>query len=270
MSPQSQNTWVERPYVSRHGDQSAAQQFLQNYSSELKSRGRKIQQEATRGNIDPFIQHADWVQSNLGPSPIATSAYDAAIQFTEKYGLPGVENIPNQMYPQMLYHDAFQHGIPEHLVGVVDKTAPGMLTAADEARATLLQMQQEHSKRNISSNRWYHVAQNIAAPQSDFDLVGQEVAALSNKNPSASPSELQQAAINRFPSLSKESLQDLRSKLNNPYIADLAVSERLTQAGRLKTGLENFAAKTKQNPEGGLSHEVKDLTDAAFRKLLFY
>jgi hypothetical protein len=270
MDSQIQNAWVERPYLARHVDQSDAQQFLQKYSSELKSRGRHIQQQASRGNVEPFIEHADWLQNNLGPSPLITSAYDAAVQFNEKYNLPKAELASNRDYSQALYHDAFQHGIPERLVGVVDKTAPTMLTAADESRAVSLQMQQEHLKRNASPEIWYRYMQTITEPKNDFNLVGQEVAALSQKNPDTSTDKLRLAAVNRFPSLSRESLQGLRTNLNDPYLADLSVSERLSQAGRLKAGLESFAAKVRQNPEGGVSSEVKEVADAAFKKLAFY
>lgn len=262
--------WVERPYVARHTDNSEARQFLQKYSSELKSKGRQIQKAAEQGNIDPFVQHVQSLKQNIQTGPLVQSAYDAAVEFNRKYNLPGAEAVPSTEYPQLLYHDAFQHGIPERLVGVVDKSAPRSLTAADEARATLLQMQQMHTKIGADPKHWYRMAQSINAPQSGFDLVSQEVRALRQQQPGMSEAELQQQSLARFPSLSKESLTTLREKLNTPYVSDLLVSENLTQASRLKAGLEKYASRLKNKPGSGVSTEMLQMTNEAFKQLPMY
>ena len=267
--PETSNLWYERPYETRHDAQSEAFAFLNRYADKIKSVGRYIEKEASQGNIGPFIKHIESLENNISQPPIGLSALEAAQQFQNKYNLQfNKEQIPAEDYTQLLYHDAFQHGIPEQYVGVVDKTLPNVLTAADEARAVLQQTLQGHRKYNVDPSRWHTLASTITMPQQGFDLIKQEVDALLQQNPNVSQEVLKQQAIQRFPSLSSVDIQNLKSNVLDPYLQDLNVSEKLTQADRLKAGLEKFASKTKSSSTA--STEAKDIVDAAMSKLKFY
>lgn len=240
--PESPNIWYQKPYVERHGAGSEAREFLNKYLQEIKSKGKNIEAQAAVGNVEPFVQHMQSLNQQLSAPPVTMSAYDAAVNFANKYNLPSYQysDIDPKTYQQMLYHDAFQHAIPESYVGVVDKSLPNVLTAADEARATLQQTRQYHKKLNVPEQNWNKLASTISSPQSDFDLVNQEVNALTSQH-NISPEIAKQAALARFPGLNRAAIQDLRTNVIDPYLNDLSVSEQLTQAERIQRGLNRFA-----------------------------
>jgi hypothetical protein len=135
----SKNAWMDSPYKSRYENNPAVRDFLKNKAGLLQRRGDYIEAEATKGNIDPYVKHANWLQKqNVFPSD-AEQAFSAGKTFLNNYGLGNLEtnNPAEQNVGGLFEHDAFSHAFPEKYLGKVDKSLPEAVTAADEARAGL-------------------------------------------------------------------------------------------------------------------------------------
>jgi hypothetical protein len=136
----SKNAWMDSPYKSRYENNPAVQDFLKNKAGLLQRRGDYIEAEAAKGNIDPYVKHANWLQKqNVFPND-AEQAFSAGKTFLNNYGLGSLEtnNPAEQNVSGLFEHDVFSHAFPEKYLGKVDKSLPKAVTAADESRAGLI------------------------------------------------------------------------------------------------------------------------------------
>jgi len=135
----SRNAWLDTPYQPRYQNNPTVQEFLQNKAGLLQRRGDYIESEAAKGNIDPYVQHANWLQKqNVFPGD-AEQTLSAGKAFLQNYGLGNLDsnNLAEQNVGGLFEHDVFSHAFPEKYLGKVDKSLPGSVTAADESRAGL-------------------------------------------------------------------------------------------------------------------------------------
>lgn len=128
----SQNAWYQNEYVPRYAGNPVIEKFLAEKGELLKRRGEYIAKEAEKGNLDPYVKHAQWLQrQNVLPED-AQPVRKYFDDFAEQYGF-------NNEFSGITAHDIYAHGIPEAYMGVVDKSMPRSVTGADEARATLIE-----------------------------------------------------------------------------------------------------------------------------------
>lgn len=132
----SSNSWYDTEYVPRYANNPAIQEFLQKKEGLLSRRGKYIEEEAVKGNIKPYLQHQKWLnKQNVLPSD-AKPLFSYQKQFFEDYGFSDPDK---GVTPGLGLHDLYAHAIPEKFLGYVDKSLPGRITAADEARAELIE-----------------------------------------------------------------------------------------------------------------------------------
>jgi len=131
----SKNTWYDNPYTTRYANNSKVQDFLRDKEGLLNRRGDYVASEAIKGNIQPLIQHQQWLRKqNILPDD-AKSFSEYYAPFNKRYGR--VVDLSGNF--DFGIHDLQSHAIPESYFGIVDKTVPGGITGADETRATFLE-----------------------------------------------------------------------------------------------------------------------------------
>jgi hypothetical protein len=132
----SKNAWYDKEYNSRYVNNPKVEQFLIDKAKLLQKRGDYIEKSASEGNIEPFIQHAKWLQKQ-GVLPSDTESFSSLNnKFANNYGLSSEQDIQPG---SLVIHDIFSHSLPDKYLGRVDKSLPDRVTAADEARAFLIE-----------------------------------------------------------------------------------------------------------------------------------
>ena len=132
----SKNAWYDKEYNSRYVNNPKVEQFLIDKAKLLQKRGDYIEKSASEGNIEPFIQHAKWLQKQ-GVLPSDTESFSSLNnKFANNYGLSSEQDIQPG---SLVIHDIFSHSLPDKYLGRVDKSLPDRVTAADEARAVLIE-----------------------------------------------------------------------------------------------------------------------------------
>lgn len=280
----SQNTWFETPYVERYTNNPKVQEFLANKQDLLQRRGNYIQSEAAKGNIDPYVKHVGWLKKqNLFPSD-AESAYTVGNTFLKTYGLGNLNtyDAKETTVGGLFAHDAFSHAYPEKYMGVVDKTLPNALTAADESRATLIDESlgigfgqnplltgkekkitatsklipalrtQLTSEIDVGQEADHFVEQYLkqAKKENYVNSYGTDldpaIDPLVNKPPgSLSINEsFRNSAKARYPGVGPGDISSLMNKAILPYARDLKTAQQLQLFNAAKTGLTEFAGDT--------------------------
>ena len=184
----SKNAWMDSPYKLRYENNPAVQDFLKNKAGLLQRRGDYIEAEAAKGNIDPYVKHANWLQKqNVFPND-AEQAFSAGKTFLNNYGLDELRTgDPNEQNVSGLFeHDVFSHAFPEKYLGKVDKSLPNAVTSADEARAGLFDNALEKgfnadviskfdpNKKASPSSNINKIAQNLLNPSNLRDDIALE------------------------------------------------------------------------------------------------
>lgn len=284
----SQNTWLETPYVERYANNPKVQEFLTNKQDLLQRRGDYIQSEAAKGNLDPYVKHVGWLKKqNLFPSD-AESAYTIGNNFLKTYGLGNLNtnNAKETNVGGLFAHDAFSHAYPEKYMGVVDKTLPNALTAADESRATLIDeslgigfgqkpLLTGKEKKITATSKLIpalksHLTSEIDVGQEADHFVEQYLNQAKKENyvntygtdldptidplvnePSSALSineSFRNAARARYPSVEPRDISSLMNKAILPYARDLKTAQQLQLFEAAETGLAEFAGD-KVSPE---------------------
>jgi hypothetical protein len=128
----TQNAWYDKEYVQRYANDPKIQKFLDQKGELLRRRGEYIARQAQEGNLDPFVKHSEWLKKqDILPSD-ARPAGDFLNKFITQYGL-------GDKFSGLTFHDIYAHAIPEKYLGAVDKSLPKNISAADEARAVLIE-----------------------------------------------------------------------------------------------------------------------------------
>ena len=130
----SNNQWFRNAYEPRW-DTPAARQFLKENAAALEDKGLFIGSEARKGNIQPYLDHQQYLKDKgLFPKDAETLSNRVSTWLNQK-------NVDGDLGESSLnYHDAFSHAYPDKFFGPVDTTDIGLksVTAAEEGRATML------------------------------------------------------------------------------------------------------------------------------------
>lgn len=276
----SQNVWFETPYTERYTNNPEVQKFLTDKQDLLQKRGAYIQAEAAKGNIDPYVKHVNWIKKqNLFPTD-AESTYDIGNTFLKTYGLSGLNTseVKETDVGGLFAHDVFSHGYPEKYMGIVDKTLPNALTAADESRATLIDeslgigfggkplltgkekvitpksklipelQKQLTSEIDVNQEADYFVEKYLdqAKKENYVNLYGTELDPTIDplvKQIPGSPSineSFRNAARARYPSVNPKDVSSLMNKAILPYARDLKTAQQLQLFNEAEAGLSEF------------------------------
>jgi hypothetical protein len=250
----SKNAWMDSPYELRYENNPAVQDFLKNKAGLLQRRGNYIEAEAAKGNIDPYVKHANWLQKqNVFPND-AEQVFSAGKTFLNNYGLGNLEtnNPAEQNVSELFQHDVFSHAFPEKYLGKVDKSLPKAVTAADEARAGLFDTGDDKGFNDntvdVNSEAEYFTKKYLQQAEKEGyknpygtslkekidPLVGREMGSPTIKQ------SFEQAAQARYPSVTPTDTAVLLNKGVLPYRRDLNFALKMQLYDQALNGLNKF------------------------------
>lgn len=129
----SANAWRDRDYAPRYEGSKSIEDFLEAKKDLLERRGEYIQAQASKGNVEPYVRHNQWLRRQGVLPEGAKTVKGAAEDWLTASGF-GEDIGKYKGYP----HEAFSHAFPDDYLGKVDKSLGKAISGADETRATMI------------------------------------------------------------------------------------------------------------------------------------